>query len=270
VAKICIIGPSKKYFSGISAHTIYLANAFCGENRVSALTMRNLLPRFLYPGNKNVGREDFTIEFKPEVTSYQEIDWNSPWSWIKAYRFLKKERPDFIVMAWWTSAVAHMELLLATINSWNIKAKLILDMHEIVDPLENSKSVLRFYSRVMGRLIMNRTDAFVVHSATVKEQALNIYQLKADKVFVIPIGVYDHNCESFTRESARVSLGIKEDFTILYFGMIRKYKGVPFLVQAFDKLPSEIVHNSRLMIAGEDWGDEKELGKLIAESPNFN
>lgn len=160
-----------------------------------------------------------------------------------------------------------MELFLALVNSLSIKSKLVLELHEIVDPLEAGKLVLRLYSRIMGRLIMNRAAAFVVHSATVKTQVIQVYHLSENKVFVIPHGVYDSYFQEYTQESARKELGIKEEFVVLYFGMIRKYKGVPCLVQAFDKLPQEIARNSRLIIAGENWGDEEELETLIKASP---
>ena len=267
MTKICIIGPSKKYFSGISAYTICLANAFSLNSQTSAVLLRNLLPRFLYPGNKNVGRDDFSIEFKSDVRIYEGMDWNSPLSWWKAYSFLKKEKPDVIIMAWWTSAVAHMELFLAMVNSCGIKSKLILEMHEIVDPLEAGKLPLRLYSRLMGRLIRNRAAAFVVHAEKVKNQAIEAYHLKKEKVFVIPHGIYDSYFQEHSQESARQELGVKENFVILYFGMIRKYKGVPTLLQAFNNLSREIASDSRLIIAGENWGDEEGLEDLIRASP---
>jgi len=195
------------------------------------------------------------------------MDWNSPLSWWKAYSFLKKEKPDVIIMAWWTSAVAHMELFLAMVNSCGIKSKLILEMHEIVDPLEAGKLPLRLYSRLMGRLIRNRAAAFVVHAEKVKNQAIEAYHLKKEKVFVIPHGIYDSYFQEHSQESARHELGVKENFVILYFGMIRKYKGVPTLLQAFNNLSREIASDSRLIIAGENWGDEEGLEDLIRASP---
>jgi glycosyltransferase involved in cell wall biosynthesis len=264
------VGPSKKYFSGVSAYTICLANALSLTNSVSALMMRNLLPRFLYPGKKNVGREDYSLEFTSGIRVFEGMDWNSPLSWIKAYRFLKREKPDVIIIPWWTSAVAHMELFLAVVNALSVRAKLILEMHEIVDPLEAGKPVLRLYSRIMGRLIMNRAGAFVVHSDTVKNQAIEAYHLKKDKVFIIPHGVYNSYLQTCTQDSARKELGINEKFVVLYFGMIRKYKGVPCLVQAFNQLSPEIASESRLIIAGEDWGDEEGLESIIKNSPYSN
>lgn len=105
------------------------------------------------------------------------------------------------------------------------------------------------------------------HSEAVKKQAVQIYRLKEDKVFVIPHGVYDSYYKEYSPESARKELGIKEDFVVLYFGMIRKYKGVPCLVEAFNKLPHEIALHSRLIIAGENWGDEEGLESQIKASP---
>jgi glycosyltransferase involved in cell wall biosynthesis len=267
MTKICIIGPSIKYFSGISAYTIRLANALSGQNRVSVLLIRNLLPRFLYPGKNAVDRRDHTMNFAPDILVFEGMDWNSPLSWNRAYRFLKTEKPDVMIMQWWTSSVAHMELLVALANRMKTKARLILEMHEIVDPLEDRNLLIRLYSRIMGRAIMKRAEAFVVHSGPVKEQAARIYHLKDDRIFVIPHGVYDNYFQAQNKETARKELGISEKFVVLYFGLIRKYKGIPCLVEAFNQLPEGIAANSRLIVAGEDWGDEKELEPAIRASP---
>jgi glycosyltransferase involved in cell wall biosynthesis len=267
VPRICIVGPSAKYFGGISAYTIRLANALSVSNNVSVLLLRNLLPRFLYPGKYNVGRQDYTIHFRPQIKIFEGMDWNSPESWFRAYRFLKKEKPDVIIMQWWTSSVAHLELLLALANRVKIKRQLIVEMHEIIDPLEAGNPIIHPFSRMTGNLIMRRTDAFVVHSAPVREQAIQTYHLRGDRVFVIPHGVYDNYFQEQNQGTARKELGIDEKFVVLNFGMIRKYKGIPRLVEAFNRLPAAIAENSRLIIAGEDWGDEPDLETAIRSSP---
>lgn len=264
---ICIVGPSKRFFSGLSAHTIWLANALSKHSNVSVALLRNLLPRFLYPGKGHLDRQDYSLNFLPGIETYDGLDWNSPPSWFRAYRFLKQQKPDVIVMQWWTSSVAHMQLSLAIVNRLKIKAKLILEMHEIVDPLEESILPIRLYSRIVGRWLMSRVDAFVVHSASVKSQVTQIYRLRDNRVFIIPLGLYDTYYQDYDKQAARDELGIKEQFTILYFGLIRKYKGVPYLVEAFNKLPQDIAQRSRLVIAGEDWGDETSLGDVINLSP---
>jgi glycosyltransferase involved in cell wall biosynthesis len=267
VPKICIIGPSTKYFSGISAYTIRLANALSGSNCVSVLLLRNLLPRFLYPGKHQVNRRDHLIHFQTKIKTYDGLDWNSPLSWAGAYRFLKNERPDVIIMQWWSSSVAHLELLLALANRCKIKSNLILEMHEILDPLEASNVLVRFYSKAAGQLIMRNVDTFIVHSTEVKEQARQTYSLNDSRVFVIPHGVYDSYFREQDSEAAKNQLGAGGKFVVLYFGLIRRYKGIPCLVDAFGRLPPSIASDSKLIIAGEDWGDEKGLEDLVRSSP---
>ncbi|WP_456328047.1 glycosyltransferase, partial [Archaeoglobus sp.] len=79
-------------------------------------------------------------------------------------------------------------------------------------------------------------------------------------------GIYDH----YKRlEGAKEKLGIEENFVILFFGLLRPYKGVKYLVKAFESLPKEVLEDSRLLIVGETWED-RETTKLIANSKYRN
>ncbi|TRZ51192.1 MAG: glycosyltransferase [Dehalococcoidia bacterium] len=265
--KICIVGPSKRFFSGVSAYTICLANALSKDHDTSALLMRNLLPQSLYPGKGHVGRDDYSIDLLPQVAVYEGMDWNSPLSWFNAYRFLRQQRPDTIIMMWWTSSIAHMQLFLALVNRLKIKARLIVEMHEILDPLEETILPFRLYSRMSSRLLMSGASGFVVHSPSVKKQVMAKYHLEEDRVFVLPHSIYQHYYRNYNKQVLKDDLGIKEEFVVLHFGSIRKYKGIPYLVKAFSALPPDVAENSRLVVAGEDWGDDSTLGELIDSSP---
>ena len=265
--KICIIGPSTRFYSGLSAYTICLANALSKYNDVSVVLLRKLLPEFLYPGRGNVGRDDCSLSFPPDIAIHDGMDWYSPLSWIQACRFVKQQKPEAVVMQWWTSSVAHMQLFLAITNRLTTGAKLILEMHETVDTLEESILPIRLYSRVMGKLLISQADGLVVHSNAVKKSIAQVFRINDRRIAVIPHGLYDVYYKRIDKQAAKRELGIKESFTILCFGMIRKYKGVPYLVEAFNRFPREIALCSRLIIAGEDWGDETTLGGMIDSSP---
>ena len=265
--KICVVGSSKRFFSGITAHTIFLANALAEQNEVSVILLRKLLPQFLYPGQKHIGRDDYLIEFAKNVDIYEGMDWNSPLSWFRAYRFLKQRSPDAIIMLWWTSSVAHMQLFLAWANKFRVGAKLILEMHETIDPLEERILPIRLYAKVAGRLLMRTADAFTAHSTSAKDQIAQTYGINRGKIFVKPFGLYENYKRDYDKGLAKKELGIEEQFVILNFGSIRKYKGVPYLAKAFSALPEAVARNSRLVIAGEDWGDDNELSNLIESSP---
>ena len=265
--KICVVGSSKRFFSGITAHTIFLANALAEQNEVSVILLRKLLPQFLYPGRKHIGKDDYLIEFAKNVDIYEGMDWNSPLSWFRAYRFLKQRSPDAIIMLWWTSSVAHMQLFLAWANKFRVGAKLILEMHETIDPLEERILPIRLYAKVAGRLLMRTADAFTAHSTSAKDQIAQTYGINRGKIFVKPFGLYENYKRDYDKGLAKKELGVEEQFVILNFGSIRKYKGVPYLAKAFSALPEAVARNSRLVIAGEDWGDDNELSNLIESSP---
>lgn len=264
---ICIVGSSKKFFSGISAYTIVMANAFAERgHEVSVILLRNLLPLSLYPGRDRVGKGDYLIDFRPEIDVYNGMDWNSPVSWVDGYRFLRKKKPDVLIIHWWTSSVAHMLLLLALSKHINrTKTGLILEMHEVVDTLEEKMLPIRLYSRLAGKTLINLCDEYTAHSDEAREDILRIYNMSANKIHVVPHGPYNMYGSS-NRDLSRKDLNL-EGFSILYFGMIREYKGVSLLIKAFNKLPMDIANRTHLIIAGEDWGDDRELLPALNKSP---
>ena len=104
-------------------------------------------------------------------------------------------------------------------------------------------------------------------SSSAKNQVAQIYKLDERRIFVVPVGLYQDYKRVSDKNISKGELGIKEEFVILYFGLIRKYKGVPYLVEAFNRFPQDIAQHSRLVIAGEDWGDETSLAGMIDSSP---
>lgn len=264
--QVCIVGSSKRFFSGLSAYTIVMANAMAERgHRVSVILLRNLVPLFLYPGRNRVGKGEYLLDFLPGVKVYDGMDWNSPSTWAGARRFLQKQKPDAIIMHWWSSAVAHMQLLLALGRFMNgKKPSLILEMHEVVDPLEEKILPIRLYSKVAGKALIKLCDAYTAHSGEARRAIIKTYNIAPDKIHVVPHGPYNMY-GTLDRENARKELKL-DGFIILHFGMIRQYKGIPLLVKAFNMLPCEVAERSTLFIAGEDWGDDPEIRPAIENS----
>ncbi|MGB9940901.1 glycosyltransferase family 4 protein [Methanosarcina sp.] len=256
--------------SGISYYTIRLANAMSAEKDVSVVCFRQLLPTFLFPGKSHVGKNISDLNFSPGIPVFDGMDYNNPLTWIQAYHFLKMQKPDIIVLQWWTSSVAHMQLLLKMFAGLLHKPKLIIEFHEVVDPFEESILPIRLYSKITGKLLRKNLDAYITHSESDKELVAKRYSISPEKIHVIPHGLYDQYGELLDIKEARRKLSIKDDFVILSFGLIRKYKGTPYLIRAFEQLPSEILEKSRLLIVGEIWEDRKELLDQIKASPFYD
>jgi len=258
--KIAIVGPSKRYLSGVSYYTIRLSNALSNYTTVKAILFRKMLPKRLFPGWKRVGKELTKLKFNGNVKVFEILDWNNPITWIKALKTIKD--CDAIIIQWWTSSVAHMHLALELMNRLSSKIPVIIEFHEVVDPLEDSIMPIRIYSRLMGKMVRRLADRYVVHSTTDENLISQIYKIPKNKIRVIPHGIYDHY-EKLDKNFARKKLNIKEDFVILFFGLIRPYKGVKYLIEAFENLPERIVENSRLLIVGEVWEDETSVEMAI-------
>jgi len=160
-----------------------------------------------------------------------------------------------------------MYLALDVLNFGHRRRPIIIEFHEVVDPLEGSVLPIRIYSKVMGRLIRRLATRYVAHSNSDKELISKNYGIEKDKIEIIPHGIYDHY-KKMDREEARAKIGIKEEFVILFFGLLRPYKGVKYLIEAYESLPEEFIKKSRLLIVGETWEDREVKG--LAKESNFS
>jgi glycosyltransferase involved in cell wall biosynthesis len=264
--KVCIVGPSKHFFSGPAIRTIYLANALSKRNQVSALLFKNIMPKFMYPGSDHVGKNISSLDFDSSIKVHDGLSYCSPMSWYRGYRFLRETEPDVVIMLWWSATVAHMELLIKDMLNHRPPCRLIMEMHEITDPLENTVLPIRLYSRIMGRKLLKNIETYVTLSEHDRQLFSSHFGIDAKKVFVVPLGEYNHYGSLVDKAEAKKKLGIAASFTIGYFGLIREYKGVPNLIEALDSLPDDIARNCHLLIVGEIWEKEVELRDRINSS----
>ena len=258
--KVAIVGPSGKFLSGVSYYTIRLSNALSDYARVKAILFRNMLPRRLFPGWKRVGKDLTNLKFNQNVEVFEILDWNNPITWVKAFKIAKG--CNSIILQWWTSSVVHMHFILELMNKISTKIPIIIEFHEIVDPLESSILPIRIYAKIMGKIVRKLANCYIVHSKADKDIISRAYGIPKDKILVIPHGIYDHY-EKLDKSFAKRKLKIEEDFVILFFGLLRPYKGVKYLIKAFEGLPKDIVRNSRLLIVGEMWEDRESIEMAI-------
>ncbi|MDQ1276607.1 MAG: hypothetical protein QG610_2185 [Euryarchaeota archaeon] len=237
------------------------------EKSVSVICFRQLLPTFLFPGKSHVGKDISNLNFSSRVSVFDGMDYNNPLTWVRAYSFIKEQKPDIIILQWWTSSIAHMQLLLKMFAGLLHKPKIIIEFHEVVDPFEESILPIRLYSKITGKLLRKNLDAYITHSESDKQLVAERYAIAPEKIHVIPHGLYDQYGELLDIKEARKNLSINDEFVILSFGLIRKYKGTSYLIRAFEQLPSEVIKKSRLLIVGEIWEDRKELLDQINASP---
>lgn len=259
--RVMVVGAGWRFTSGISYYTCRLTNAFAETTDTSALLMRQLVPTRLYPGRARVGRAVHALEYAPAVHVYDGVDWYWGRSMRDAVRFITAERPDVLVLQWWTGAVLHSYLRLARLVH-RYGGRVVIEWHEVQDTGEARIPGVARYVVTAMRQLLRRVDGHVVHSRYDLELLRRTYPLPDARVAVAPHGPYDHYDRPEPDAPRR-----DDAFVFLYFGVIRPYKGVEDLVAAFELLPEAVRSASRLVIVGETWEGWTAPLEAVAASP---
>jgi glycosyltransferase involved in cell wall biosynthesis len=205
-----------------------------------------------------------SVTYPAEVSVYDGVDWYWGRSLTGALRYLDEQRPSVVIFEWWTGAVLHTYLRLARYAT-RLGAKIILEWHEGQDVGEAAMPIARRYVQTVMPRLLSLVDAHVVHSDFDRKAIPAAYSLGDAMVRVMPHGPYHH---LVTSAAAPAVACADSPFRLLYFGVIRPYKGVEDLVTAFSLLDREEASQFRLSIVGETWEGCTAPDEAIARSPH--
>lgn len=210
-------------------------------------------PSFLFPGTTQ-----HSTEPAPEgILIKIKINSVNPLNWIKVGKELKEIKPDIIVVRYWMPFMAPCFGTILRIVKKNKNTKIVCIADNIFphEKLPGEKLLTKYFIKPV--------DAFI----TMSEKVLSdLKQFTTNKPAIfIPHPLYDNFGEKINKEEARKNLGInKEDKVILFFGFIRKYKGLDILLNALKILYAQSkIKDLKLLIAGEFYEDEKNYEKLL-------
>ena len=253
--KVLVVGAGTRFLSAMSYYTIRLANAFSGRFAVAAIPMRQLLPTFIYPGRSRVGSIITRLEYDPAVKVLDGIDWYWGPNLLRDLNALRKWQPDVVIFEWWTGTVLHSYLAIALFAKI-LGASVIVEFHEVLDTSEERIPIARAWVRVLGRPFFRLTSGFVIHSDADRKPLEDRYRLRARPCVLIPHGPFDHHVSKPPSDGSSPIVkreAPKGVINLLYFGIIRPYKGVADLIEAFGILEDEEVERYWLTIVGEIW-----------------
>ena len=248
-----MIGSGTRFLSGISVYTIRLANAIAAVRPVTVITMRQLLPTRFYPGRDRVGQRLAELKLDPTVKVLDGVDWYWLPSMLRAIAFLVRNRPEIMIMQWWTGTVLHSYVLLALVGRL-LGARIVIEFHEILDTGEARMGFVRAYVRLLGPLLLRMASAYAVHSTFDRDLVTSRYKVGSRPVHVLPHGPHDHyqgEVDADALPAARPASA--EACNLLFFGVIRPYKGLEDLVAAFDRIPEDEIDGFWLTVVGETW-----------------
>ncbi|MBN1819297.1 MAG: glycosyltransferase [Prolixibacteraceae bacterium] len=250
--KIVIIGTAYPFRGGLAAFNERLAREFIKEGhsvRLETFTLQ--YPGFLFPGKTQFA--DWEKPADLEIT--RSVNSINPLSWIRVGRKLKKEKPDLVIFKFWLPFMAPCFGTIARFIRKNKHTRIVSIADNII-PHEK-----RIGDRSLTSYFMNAIDGMVPMSKSVKED-IKIFR-KDLPVKLCPHPVFDNFGESINREEALEKLELESDFIyFLFFGFIRDYKGLDWLLEAFseERLREFPV---KLIVAGEFYSDPSPYLDLI-------
>ena len=257
--KVCVVGSGTRFLSGISYYTHRLSCELSERHAVSVILMRQLLPTRFYPGRRRVGKPLAKLDYPSSVPVVDGVDWHWFPTMLRAVALLMRERPQIVVFQWWTGTVLHSYLLLALVSR-AVGARVVVEFHEVLDVGELRLAPARWYVRAFSPLLVRLSAGGVVHSDFDRRELRARYSFGRRPLELIPHGPYDQYGESPERSKAG-------PLELLYFGVIRPFKGVEDLIQAFDDLGGD-VSDFRLTVVGETWEGWTLPAERIAKSRN--
>jgi glycosyltransferase involved in cell wall biosynthesis len=260
-----VVGSGTRFLSGVSIYTIRLANVLAVRGLVTVITMRRLLPARLYPGRARVGADLTDLEHDPNVTVIDGVDWFWGVGMIRAVVAMLRTRPQFMILQWWTGTVLHTYLALALVARLR-GVRIIVEFHEIIESGEARLRFARRYIELLAPILMRLADAFVVHSDFDRELVRQHFPIRGRPVAVLKLGPFDHY-RAPASSDLRVRHAPEDVCNLLFFGVIRPYKGLEHLIAAFDSLSPDEVRRYWLTVVGETWEGWTLPAEAIARSP---
>jgi len=262
MSKVIIIGPGHPLRGGLATFNQRLAKEFINDgNDCSIYSFSLQYPSFIFPGSTQ-----FTDQPAPEhLTIHTVINSINPFNWIKVGNRLKKENPDIIIVRFWLPVMGPaLGTILRRVRK-NKHTKIICIADNVI-PHEKRPG-----DKPFTKYFLKTCDAFITMSEKVMTDLRLFEKTKPAQLISHPL--YDNFGVIISKQEARKHLGLPENEKIvLFFGFIRKYKGLDLLLVAMSILKTlqqqdlnteKSGPTIKLLIAGEFYEDEKQYRDQI-------
>ncbi len=251
--KITLLGTAYPYRGGLANFSERLMQEFALQrHQVHIETFTLQYPSFLFPGVSQYDKRAV-----PEhVSITRTLNSINPISWIKLGLKIKKDKPDLLIIAYWLPFMSPAFSTVAYLAGTNRHTKVVAIMHNVI-PHEK-----RLGDHVLSKLFTKSVDGFIAMTQSVLND-IKLFDHNKPRL-QSPHPLFDNFGELLSKKEAANRLDISsESQYLLFFGLIRDYKGLDWLLEA---LPSvfEQFPNLKLLVAGEFYSPSKPYFDTIA------
>lgn len=248
--KIAFLSPFYPYRGGIAQFSTYLYKALQKKTTITAFNYLRQYPSFLFPG-----KSQFVPSYddKDAIPSIRVLDTLNPFSYYKTAKIIASCSPDILLMRYWMPFFAI---------PLGIVAKLLKNKMKIISIVDNViPHEKHIFDNLLTKFFLKQNHGFILLSDATRKDLLKL--CPNAKFVVHPHPEYNQFKKEIPQDVAKYKFNIPQDGqVILFFGIIRKYKGLDILIKAMDYLPNNIW----LLIGGEIYESEKNYLSLIRQS----
>ncbi len=250
---LLLIGPVYPYRGGIAHTTALMCRALTKSNRVKVISFSRQYPRWLYPGRSDKDPSQEPLRVDAEYL----LDPMYFWTWWRTARSIVKLKPSAVILTWWTTFWAPAFSVLAYFLRKQ-KVPLVILAHNVL-PHEP-----RFFDRSLTRLVLKQANLVILLSEREKSRLLELIPGASAEVIHLPI-IEMSSGQKLQKDTAREKLSLRKDLPLaLFFGIVRPYKGLKYLIEAVGWL-HRTGKDVALVVAGEIWGDKRRYEELVEE-----
>ena len=243
--KIIILGTAHPFRGGLASYNERLALQFQEEGHdVEIFTFTIQYPNFLFPGKTQYSEEPAptTIKISRKVSSV------NPFNWLKVGRAIKKSNPDILIFKYWLPFMGPCFGTIARLVKRNKSTKIVTILDNVI-PHES-----RIGDKQFTQYFLKPIDGFISMSRSVEDDLATFNTTKPRDFNPHPL--FDNFGKAIEKTKAKELLGLDVNTNyILFFGIIRDYKGLDLLLDAFSKLDYK-AKNLKLLVAGEYYSNE--------------
>lgn len=238
------------YRGGIAQFSDELFAELSKSHTVKAFNYSRQYPGLLFPGKTQY------VENPGESRGERLLDSINPFSWMRCSRAIREWNPDVLIVSWWMSFFGPS--LGSVVRSMPDNIKVIALVHNAI-PHEK-----RFFDIPLTRYFLKGCDAAVALSDAVSHDIDSLTGGKLEKLTLFH-PIYSNFGATLSRAEALAHLNLPDDGrkNLLFFGLIREYKGLDLLLEAFSRLDDSY----RLIVAGEPYGSFEKYQSIIDASP---
>jgi glycosyltransferase involved in cell wall biosynthesis len=254
--KIIIIGPAYPYRGGNALFVTQTFEVLKNHFDVKIFNYALLYPSLLFPGTTQFDKSEKQV-FK--VPSERLVNSISPLNWYKVSKRIIQEKADLIIFDWWHPFFGFCHGVISFLIKKEYPNKILFITENVVSHEANK------VDKFLTKIGLRNASMFLALSKNVEEEVKRF--AKGSKIFRSELPIYDcyKNDDIPEISKFKSQLGInKDDGVILFFGYVRKYKGLDILLKAFPKILQKFP-NTFLLIVGEFYDNPDSYFKLIEE-----